>query len=90
LLPSIFCFSKVQLDLFFEKQLVNSTKLDILQSSLLNDRLEFPQIPDMKGISAGDYGIRVEMYEPWSSGEKQNFTYKEITAQYTHKPAKID
>jgi hypothetical protein len=37
----------------------------------------------MKGISAGDCGIRVEMYEPWSSGEKQNFSYKEITAQYT-------
>ena len=36
----------------------------------------------MKGIVAGEYLIRVEMYEPWSSGEKLNFTSKEITVQY--------
>ena len=36
----------------------------------------------MKGIVAGEYPIRVEMYEPWSSGEKINFTFKEITVQY--------
>jgi hypothetical protein len=82
LLPSISSFSKIKLDLYFQKQLLNSTKLDIPQSSLLNDRLEFPQILDMKGINAGDYAIRVEMYEPWSSGEKLNFTVKEIIVQY--------
>ena len=31
------------------------------------------------------YLIRVEMYEPWSSGEKLNFTFKEITVQYVPK-----
>ena len=36
----------------------------------------------MKGIIAGEYPIRVEMYEPWSSGEKLNFTFKEIAVQY--------
>jgi hypothetical protein len=36
----------------------------------------------MKGIVAGEYGIRVEMYEPWSSGEKLNFNSKEIIVQY--------
>jgi hypothetical protein len=36
----------------------------------------------MKGIAAGEYQLRVEMYEPWSSGEKLNFTFKEITVQY--------
>ena len=36
----------------------------------------------MKGIVAGNYLIRIEMYEPWSSGEKLNFTSKEITIQY--------
>ena len=36
----------------------------------------------MKGIAAGEYLIRVEMYEPWSSGEKLNFTSKEVTVHY--------
>ena len=36
----------------------------------------------MKGIAEGNYLIRVEMYEPWSSGEKLNFTSKEIAVQY--------
>ncbi len=36
----------------------------------------------MKGIVAGEYPIRAEMYEPWSSGEKLNFTFKEIIVQY--------
>jgi hypothetical protein len=82
LLPSKASFSKITLDLYFEKQLLNSTPLSIPQSSLLGDSLEFPQFLDMKGIGAGNYLIRVEMYEPWSSGEKLNFTAKEITVQY--------
>jgi hypothetical protein len=36
----------------------------------------------MKGIVAGEYLIRVEIYEPWSSGEKLNFSFKEIAVQY--------
>ena len=28
------------------------------------------------------YLIRVEMYEPWSSGEKLNFTFKEMSFHY--------
>jgi hypothetical protein len=36
----------------------------------------------MKGIVAGEYLIRVEMYEPWDSGEKLNFASKEIEVQY--------
>jgi len=36
----------------------------------------------MKGIAAAEYPIRVEMYEPWSSGEKLNFSFKEIAVQY--------
>jgi hypothetical protein len=48
----------------------------------MGDSLEFPQFLDMNGIGAGDYLIRVEMYELWSSGEKLNFTSKEITVTY--------
>jgi hypothetical protein len=84
LLPSKASFSKVTLDLFFEEQLLNSTQLSI-QSSLLGESLEFPQFLDMKGIVAGEYLIRVEMYEPWSTGEKLNFTSKEIAVQYVPK-----
>jgi len=81
LLPSKASFSKLCLDLYFEEQLVNSTPLSI-QSSLLGDSLEFPHFLDMKGIAEGAYLIRVEMYEPWDSGEKLNFTIKEIMVQY--------
>jgi hypothetical protein len=85
LLPSISFFSKIKLDLYFQEQLLNSSTLGIPQSSLLKDSFdfEFPLILDMKGISAGDYAIKVEMYELWSSGEKLNFAYKEIIVKYT-------
>jgi hypothetical protein len=33
-------------------------------------------------MDAGEYLIRVEMYEPWSSNEKLNFTLKEVVFQY--------
>jgi hypothetical protein len=82
LIPSKASFSKINLDLYFQEQLINSTPLYISQSSLLGDHLEFPQFLDMKGIVAGEYLIKVEMYEPWSSGEKLNFTAKEIIVQY--------
>ena len=82
LLPSKASFSKINLDLYFHEQLLNSTPLCIPQSSLLNDSFEFPQILDMKGIAEGSYLFRVEMYELWSSGEKLNFTAKEVVVQY--------
>jgi hypothetical protein len=82
LLPSKASFSKINLDLFFQEHLLNSTTISIPQSTLLNDTSEFPIVLDMKGIVAGEYPVRVEMYEPWSSGEKLNFTFKEIAVQY--------
>jgi hypothetical protein len=82
LLPSKASFSKVNLDLYFQEHLLNSTTISIPQSTLLNDTSEFLLILDMKGIGTGEYLFRVEMYEPWSSGEKLNFTAKEIAVQY--------
>ena len=82
LLPSRASFSKVNLDLYFQETLLKSASLIIPQSQLLNDNFEYPQVLEMKGIAAGEYLIRVEMYEPWSSGEKLNFTAKEITVHY--------
>ena len=51
----------------------------------MGDCLEYPHFLDMKGIQADSYLIRVEMYESWSSGEKLNFTFKEVTVQYVPK-----
>jgi hypothetical protein len=82
LLPSKASFSKINLDLYFHEQLLNSTPIYIPQSSLLNDSFEYSLILDMKGIAAGSYLFKVEMYEPWSSCEKLNFTAKEVVVQY--------
>ena len=82
LLPSKTSFSKVNLDLYFQETLLKSAALIIPQSQLINDNFEYLQVLEMKGIAAGEYLVRVEMYEPWSSGEKLNFTSKEITVHY--------
>jgi len=82
LLPSPASFSKINLDLFFQENLVKSIPLHISKSLLLGDNLEYPLVLDMRGIVEGNYLIRVEMYEPWDSGEKLNFTAKEIEVQY--------
>jgi hypothetical protein len=82
LLPSKTSFSKINLDLYFHEQLLNSTPLCIPKSSLLNDSFEYSLILDMKGIVAGSYLFTVEMYELWSSGEKLNFTAKQVVVQY--------
>jgi hypothetical protein len=84
LLPSKL-FSKVNLDLFFQEHLLSSTTISIPQSTLLNDTSEFSLVLDMRGIVVGEYLFRVEMYELWSSGEKLNFTAKEISVQYVPK-----
>ena len=82
LLPSKLAFSKINLDIFFEDQLLKSIILGIPQSSLLNDNFDFPIILDMRGISAAKYLLRVEMFELWPSGEKLCFTSKEIIIEY--------
>lgn len=39
----------------------------------------------MKGIREGKYLVKVEMYEPWTSNEKLNFTTKEVIVEYIPK-----
>jgi hypothetical protein len=82
LLPSKDSFSKVNLDLYFEEQMVNSATLCLPQSPLLSESLTYSQVLDMRGISEGNYIVRVEMYEPWSPEEKLSFVAKEIAVQY--------
>jgi hypothetical protein len=85
LLPSKLSFSKINLDIYFEDQLLKSIILGIPQSSLLNNNFDFPIVLDMRGISTAKYLVRVEMFELWPSSEKLCFTSKEIIIEYVPK-----
>jgi hypothetical protein len=80
--PSKQSYSKINLDLYFQEQLVNSTKLRLPESTLLNDNFDYSLILDMHGIGAGEYSLKVEMYEPWGAEEKLSFTNKRTNIQY--------
>jgi len=82
LCPSKYSFSKVMLDLSFDNQQIISQLIGVPQGPLSADELELPLVLDMKGMAAGTYLIRVEMYELWSDGEKLSFTQKEVIVQY--------
>ncbi len=82
LVPSKVSFSKVSIDLFFQEHQLISNTLSIPQSTLLNDRFDYPMVLDMRGIDAGSYLIEVEMYELWSPDEKLFFTSKSIVIDY--------
>jgi hypothetical protein len=82
LYPSKSSFSKVMLDLWFDNQPITSRLVGVPQGPLSADELELPLILDMKGMAAGTYLIRVEMYELWSEEEKLSFTQKEVIIQY--------
>ena len=83
LLPSKVAFSKVTSDLYFNTQKLNSACISIPQGPLSSDEFQYTPVLGMRGISAGSYLIRVDMYELWSSGEKLTCTSKEITVAYT-------
>ena len=83
--PSKAAFSKLKLDLWFDNQQISSGLIRIPQGPLSADELELPLVLDMKGIGAGAYLIRAEMYEPWSDGEKLSFTQKEAIVEYVPK-----
>ena len=83
--PSKSSFSKLHLDLWFDNQQVTSRLIGVPQGPLSADDLELPFVLDMKGIAAGAYLVRVEMYELWSDGEKLSFTQKEAIVEYVPK-----
>jgi hypothetical protein len=82
LVPSKDSFSKVKLDLWFDNQRIKSFSIMIPQSPLAKNEFELTPVLDMKGIPAGNHGIKLEMYELWSSGEKLLQTSKEVTVDY--------
>jgi len=80
--PSKTVFSKIQFDLFFNNQQIGSKSIRILQGPLANDIFELTPVLDMKGIPAGTYTLKVEMYELWSTGERFSQAKKESTVDY--------
>ena len=85
LLPSKIAFSKVQSNLWFDDQQISSVSISIPQSPLATNDFELTPVLNMKGICAGSHTIKVEMHELWSSGEKLNYTSKEVTVEYIPK-----
>ena len=59
--------------------------ISISQSLLASDDFELTPVLDMKGVNAGSYIIRVEMYKLWSNGEIFSFTSKEVAVEYVPK-----
>jgi hypothetical protein len=82
LFPSKTAFSKVKSDLWFDNQQISSVLIRIPQGPLTSDDFELTPVLDMKGVPAGSHIIKVEMYEPWSSGEKLSQAAKEVTVDY--------
>jgi hypothetical protein len=82
LLPSKTAFSKVKSNLCFNNHQISSVLIRIPQGPLAGDEFELTPVLGMKGITAGSYTIRVEMYELRSDGEKLSFTSKEVAVQY--------
>jgi hypothetical protein len=82
LVPSKASFSTVKADLWFDNQQINSSLIRIPQGALAGDEFELTPVLEMKGVLAGAHGIKVEMYELWSSGEKLSQTAKEVTVDY--------
>ncbi len=82
LFPSMAEFSKIQSDLLFDNQQVDSVSIRVLQGALATDESEYTSVLDMKGIPAGCHSVKVEMYELWDSGERLNQTSREAAVDY--------
>ena len=85
LLPSKTAFSKLKSDMWFDNQQISSSLIRIIQGPLGKYEFELTPVLGMKGIAAGFYTIRIEMYEPWLDEEKLSFTSKEVTVEYVPK-----
>ena len=82
LLPSKTVFSKINADLYFDGQKLNSMRVSVLQGPLATNDFELTPVLDMKGISGGSHIIKIEMYALRSSGEKLTYASKEAVVQY--------
>ena len=81
--PSKTAFPKVNMDLSFDNQQVNSVLIRIPQGPLAQDEFELTPVLDMKGIPPGSYNIKFEMYELWTDGNKLSYVSEEIKIDYS-------
>ncbi len=80
--PSKAYFSKVQADLRFSGELVNSVPLRVPQGALATDECEYKVVLDMTGVAAGNYELKTELYEQMRPNEKIHLAAKEVTVDY--------
>lgn len=81
--PSKTLFSKIKANIFFDKEIVKYSLLDILHSFGPADEFQLKTTLDLKGINAGIHIIKAEMYEPSFYGKKYCYTENEVPIEYT-------
>jgi hypothetical protein len=81
-LPPQKSFSRVQCNLFFDNEPVNSLRVRMLSGPLATAESEFSAVLDMRGIAPGAHIIGVEMYGLWDEDERLSRTYSEQTISY--------
>jgi hypothetical protein len=81
-LPAKKTFSRVQSDLWFDREHVGSALIRMLQGPLATVESEFSAVLDMKGVPGGLHIIGVEMYGLWDRDEKLCRAIQEITVDY--------
>lgn len=81
-LPPQKSFSRVQSNLFFDNEPINSVLVQMLRGPLATAESEFSAVLDMRGIPAGEHTIGVEMYGLWGEGERLCRTYNEQLINY--------
>ncbi len=81
-LPPQKSFSRVQSNLFFDNEPINSILVQMLRGPLATAESEFSAVLDMRGIAAGPHMIGVEIYGLWSEGERLCRTYSEQPIKY--------
>jgi hypothetical protein len=80
--PSRTIYCRLKADLRFDSHLIHSVLIKVLQGPLATEESEFAAVLDMNGVSAGLHLIKLELYEPSSSGQKLCQTMREMTVDY--------
>jgi hypothetical protein len=82
LVPDKNAFSKLKSDLWFDEKRIKSVIFDILHSFGTTDEFTLKAALDLNGMEAGPHAVKVEMYEPSSSGQMCAYTLKEAMIEY--------
>lgn len=83
LFPSKKSFSKIKVDLWFDRKEAKSFLFDILHSFGPTNEFTLKATLDLQGLPLGTHSVKVGMYELFSFIEKRNHAEKEISIEYT-------